>query len=135
MNAWDEKSKEQFNCILKTIPLEDAALMTARVWCKENSLKFDDADDLIARRWHKFFHTGSLESRDGKYIIQCKDDRENWLNVRTMSTKAKSIWLCIDRENSFMKDFKEGDPGSWKMAKSYVDALKAEGHKARMLLA
>ena len=103
MAVWTEEKKEQFKNLLKTIPSEDAALVTARVWCKELSLKFDDNDDLIARRWHRFFHVGSLSADRGKYIVQAKDSHGNWMNVKQMSTKGDSVWLCLYKDNCIIK--------------------------------
>lgn len=133
MNAWTNEKLEQFKALLKTIPSEDVALMTAKVWCKEFDLKFDDNDDFIARRWHRFFHRGSLSADNRKYAIQIKDGRGNWMNVKEMSTKADSIWLCVYREDSFL-EFKEMSLENWKMAKSYANALENKGHKVRILL-
>ena len=134
MSNWTDEKLEQFKNLLKNIPSEDAALVTARIWCKEFKLKFDDTDDLIARRWHRFFHTGSLSKHNEKYFIQVKDDHGNWMYVKQMSTKGNAIWTCLYKENTFMDSFKEGHISNWKMAKSYVDALASKGYVARLVV-
>ena len=109
MNVWTNEKLEQFKNLLKNVPSEDIALITARVWCKEFNLKFDDNDDLIARKWYRFFHTGSLEKRNEQFVIQVKDARGNWINIKEMSTKGHAVWFCLYKEDSFMGNFKESN--------------------------
>lgn len=128
---WTEERRNQFKNLLKTIPCEDVALMTATVWCREFGLKFDVNDEHIARRWHRYFHTGSLETSTNKLHLYVKTDRGNWMPIKQMSTMAFSIWTCLDRNDSFMK-FKN-DIRCRKMAQSYVDAAKKIGIEMKIV--
>ena len=130
--TWNEEKRMQFKNLLKTVPSEDVAIVTAYVWCKEFNLKFDANDEHIARRWHRHFHVGSLEATTNKLYLYAQDDRGNWMPVKQMSTKATSIWTCLDRNNSFMK-FDATNPRCRKMAKSYVDAAKAIGKLIKVI--
>ena len=47
MNIWTEERRNQFKNLLKTIPSEDVALMTASVWCREFNLKRHHLVDFI----------------------------------------------------------------------------------------
>ena len=123
---WTDTQREQFKSLLKTVPSEDVAIVTAHAWCRELGLKFDADDENVARRWHRYFHTGSLEASAGKLYLYVKDSRGSWLPVKCMSTRGLSIWTCLDRNDSFMK-FDAANPGCRSMAKSYADAAKQHG--------
>ena len=122
---WTDEKREQFKHILKTVPNEDVAIITAAVWCKEFNLKFDEVDENISRRWHRYFHTGSLETSTGKLYLYVKTEHDVWIPVKASSTKAVSIWTCLCRDSSFMKfnntfEYK-------KIALAYVEAAKKLG--------
>ena len=129
---WTEEKRNQFKNLLKTIPCEDVALMTATVWCREFNLKFDEDDEHIARRWHRYFHTGSLETSSGRLHLYVKTDRENWMPVKQMSTMASSIWTCLDRNDSFM-EFDAANLRCRMMAQSYVVAAKKIGIELKIV--
>ncbi len=134
MNVWTSNKIEQFKNLLKNIPLENIALVTAKAWCKEFDLKFDDNDDLIARKWHHYFHNGSLESNSLKKAIQIKNECGNWVYVKNMSTKAESIWTCLYPENIMLVfDFKIDSIRVFKMAMTYIDSLKRKNIEARLI--
>ena len=131
MASWTDENREQFKNLLKTIPTEDVAIMTATIWCREFNLKFDDNDEHIARRWHRCFHTGSLETSSGKLYLYVMNEHGCYLPVMSMSTNAASIWTCTNRNNSFMKF--NNTMECRKMALSYVKAASERGIKMKLI--
>ena len=128
---WTDERRQQLKHLLNTVPNEDVAIITATIWCREFNLKFTNADENILRRWHRHFHTGSLETSTGKLYLYVKNEHNAWIPVKMMSTKAFSIWTCIDRNDSFMKF--NNTPECKKMAMSYVNSAKKCGIDMKIL--